>query len=327
MSAEAPRNSGIGEPIPPQKPEGGFSGFFRRLFTAPSELQQTQQPISRIVQPPPGLENFAGKLQQGIADHLVADKQRMQEWQRGVDKLRAEEVEKQAKLEAEQRGQAEQLRIKTEKAIAEGAEVLASLKVAEKLEVIRQTVWEGRGEIRPTRVWFDFPCNDEYAKERDRMWSGQIPNRELGPRPKYDLLGGLELVFKYPDVVWVETRDNGDGGETSTFDYSPSSGVPSQFTGVTSLNIHVLKVHKEAKEDKTILMISSTEPFLRGGRMPKDVTVLVNAEGSETLLDEALTKDSAHRTTCGFIPSLLEEAGRARVDSLKIATGKIQGRR
>lgn len=269
--------------------------------------------------PKTGLENFSGKLQQGIAGKLAEDEQHKQEWQKRIDGLRAEEADKQAKLEAEQRERTEQLRIKTEKAVAEGTEVLASFKVAEKLEVIRQTVWEGKGEIISTKTWFDYPCNDEYSKERDRIWRGYY---KQGHRPTYDLLSGLELVFKYPDVVWVQTRDNGDGGTTSTFDYSPSSGgVANQFIGITSLNIHVLNIHEETKEDRKILMISSTEPFLRG-RIREDVMIQVNAENSETILNEALIEDSAYRTTSGLIPSQLEKAGKARVDSLKIDTSK-----
>lgn len=43
MSAEAPRNSGTGEPILPQASKSGFSRFLRRLFATPPELQLTQQ--------------------------------------------------------------------------------------------------------------------------------------------------------------------------------------------------------------------------------------------------------------------------------------------
>lgn len=49
MSAEAPRNSGTGEPISSQissqRPKEGFSGLLRKLFGVSSKLSPTQQPI------------------------------------------------------------------------------------------------------------------------------------------------------------------------------------------------------------------------------------------------------------------------------------------
>lgn len=199
MSAESPRNSGQGEPIHPQKPDGGISGFIRRLFTEPHKLVNEPQ-APRVIQLPAGMESFVGKIQQGTIDQTVSDEQRRLGWQRSVDHLRAEEAEKQTKAEAEQRKRVEQLRVKTAEAAAEEAEILKDFQIAERLEAIRQTVWEGKGEIVPLKPYFDFPYMGEWDRIRDKIWRGEIPYYKQPPKPKYDLLGGLELVFKYPDV-------------------------------------------------------------------------------------------------------------------------------
>lgn len=325
MSTEVPRSNGTGEPIPSQASKGGFSRFLRRLFAEPPELVSVQ-PIPRVVQLPPHMEGFADKIQQGIAGQIVVDEQRKLEWQKGVDKLRTEEAEKQAQAGAEQRERAQQLRIKTERATTEGAEVLGKFQIAEKLEVIRQTVWEGRGEIVPFRPYFDFPHYGEWDRIRDKIWRGEISYRKQPPKPKYDLLGGVELVFEYPDVVWVKTEVNSDS-TIQTFSYSSSQGTePSPFAARTSLNVHVLNIHEDSKEDKKVLEISAVAPFLRGGQMI-DVTIPIDAKDGETLLEEALIKDSAYRTARGFIPSILEEEGKNRVESFKMGTGKTKGRR
>lgn len=315
MSAEAPRNSGTREPMPHQASKGRFSRFIRGLFAEPLELAN-EQPTPRVVQLPPHMKGFADRIHQGISNQQAVDQQRLLEHERLMEERRAAEVEKQTQAEAEQRERAQQYRIKIEQAAAEGAEVLGKFQIAERLEAIRQTVWEGRGEIVPLKPYFDFPFQGEWDKIREKIWNGQIPYYKQPPKPKYDLLGGLELVFEYPDVVWVETRENGDG-TTSTFSYSLSPGTePSQSDGKTSLNIHVMRILGDSGEDRKVLQISSIAPFLRGGHI-LDVTIPVDAEDSETLLEEALIKDSAYRTTLALIPSILEEGGGRRVESLK----------
>jgi hypothetical protein len=67
MSAEAPKNTGVVEPITPQKPEGGFSGLFRRLFAVPS--------TTTSLQPSPGLEVFTDRIQHVVDDHVFTVRQ------------------------------------------------------------------------------------------------------------------------------------------------------------------------------------------------------------------------------------------------------------
>lgn len=63
MSAEAPRNSGAGEPIYPQGREGSFHRFLRKLFGVPLKSQLT----STIIQPSQGLEKTATNLSIEVA--------------------------------------------------------------------------------------------------------------------------------------------------------------------------------------------------------------------------------------------------------------------
>lgn len=315
MSTEAPRNSGTGEPIPPQAPKGGLPRFLRSLFPKPPELV-SEQPIPRVVQLPSGMEGFVGKIQQGISDQIASDEQRRLDWQTNVDKLAAEEAEKQAKVEAEQRERAEQLRVKTEGAAVEGTKILKDFQIVERLEVIRQAVWGGKGEIIPLKPYFDFHHMGEWDRIRDKIWRGEIPYYKQPPKPKYDLLGGLELVFKYPDVVWVQTDETCDG-TTQTFSYSSSPGTePSKFDGNISLKVHIFSMPEEPEENRKTIRISAVLPFLSGGQKT-DVTIPVNAENAEMLLTEALVRDCIYRKTQAFTPSILEEEGRKRLESLK----------
>lgn len=61
MSAEAPRNSGTGEPVPPQRYKDGFPGLLRRFFGV-------SVPQPKIVQLPEELERTATNLQGEIKD-------------------------------------------------------------------------------------------------------------------------------------------------------------------------------------------------------------------------------------------------------------------
>lgn len=126
--------------------------------------------------------------------------------------------------------------------------------------------------------------------------------------------------------MWVETHETSDA-TTQTFSYSPSPGTkPSEFDGNISLKVHIFNMPEEPEEKKRIIRISSIAPFLRGGQ-ETGVTIPVNAESAETLLEETLIRDCAYRKTQGFIPSILEEEGRKRLESLKMGTGKIKSHR
>lgn len=48
MSVEAPKETGTPTPVTPQRPEGSFRRFLRKLFDVPLESQHAQQPMSNF---------------------------------------------------------------------------------------------------------------------------------------------------------------------------------------------------------------------------------------------------------------------------------------
>lgn len=68
MSAQERKEASTTAPITPQRPEGGFRRFLRKLFDMPLESQHIQQSTPTIVQSSQGLEKTATNLSAGVAD-------------------------------------------------------------------------------------------------------------------------------------------------------------------------------------------------------------------------------------------------------------------
>lgn len=227
MSAEAPKNSGQGEPIPPQKSGGGFSGFLRRLTGAPSELQHPQSSTSRIVQSPPGLEGFATRIQQGIDMQLTVQSQQELE-KKNVESARtAAEASRKAEAEQRQSTLIEQERVRREQTTREADEILKDFQIADRLEFIRQTVWLGKGEIRPVE-------------------------------PIFGITGGLELVHTFPTYF---REEKGDPPNRSGRFYSWRN-MPG--TGDTRLSISVLGLNGDAENIRKGLMVTLFAAIIPG---------------------------------------------------------------
>lgn len=176
MSAEAPENSGQGEPIHPQRPDGGFSGFFKRLFAVPPEPQRIQEETPRIIQSSPELSAFATRINTAVDNGLdMARKAEVEkiEQERKLAELAIREKESQESA----RRQLIESRLQSLEATKQIAEVL---KIHDRLEYINSSVWEGRGELR--NISSKLEDIDQYF--------------------------GFKLVFSYPSAVEEGVRSS-----------------------------------------------------------------------------------------------------------------------
>ncbi len=302
MSAEAPKEAGTPAPVTPREPEGGLSRFLNKLFGEPSALQ----PTLRIVQPPPGLEGFAAKIQQGIDGHLAAVSQQELERQNAEAARLAAEVAEKAQAVATQR----ELEQKRGIAMAEARQILDEFQIEEKLRFIQKTVWGGKGKIRSIEPKFGIYPMGFTAVGVD----------------EYDELGGIELVRQYQLPVFHESMKYGssgdDGGPYYSWQYvSETSG--------TSISIVVLKQIGSWKGEKILRVGSKYSAGQRNqehfgyyystyhehysigqaGSFP-DVNIPVGSRDSKALLDLALEDETNYRLANNLVPSELEERAR-----------------
>lgn len=284
MSAEAPKEAGTTAPVTPQKPEGVFSRFFGRLFAELSESQPTQQPVSRVVQPPPGLEDFAAKIQQGIEVHLSAQRQQELDRKNAEAAKIAAEVEKQANAAQRQRELEDQERITREEAITEAAKVLKDFRIAERLEYIRDTVWEGKGKINPVESKFGIKIGEKRG----------------------DILGGFELVFRYPSVSYYVSNFDSEHNCSVSHPWQ-GLGVPEAriSESTTNLKINVLNLYEVSEQEEKVLILEGYNFFHQ--------TIHLGTIDSEPALEAALIQESVNRSRGGGLPSVYERTGMARL--------------
>lgn len=292
MSAEVPKNGGAGEPLRPQRTVNNLFSSLQRFFGVLDRqiVQPPIQPTTQIaIQPPPGLEEFAAKIQQGINNHLTTQRQQEVERRDAEAARLSAEVEERAKV-AQRKIEMEELEITREdQARSEADEILKDFRVAERLEYIRAAVWEGKGEIRP--------IEPQFGSEK-----GQA-----------DTLGGLELAFDYPTVLYRQEWHNGDSdGVRTSYEYFPGAlSIPSIRS--TRLRVDIIR---DLENRKKMLEVTSDISF------GHPVRILVDENDSKPLLEEFLVRDSAIRTVRGYLPSKLEKEGTERVATLKRNTDR-----
>lgn len=169
MSAEAPKNSGQGEPIHPQRPDGGFSGFLKRLFSVPPEPQRIQEETPRIIQSSLELSAFATRINTAVDN--------------GLDMARKAEVEK----------------IEQERKLAELA-----IREKESQENARRQLIESRlRSLEATKqIAEELKIRDRLAYINDSVWEGKGKLLNLSSEPEdIDQYFGFKLVFSYPSAV------------------------------------------------------------------------------------------------------------------------------
>lgn len=304
MSAEAPRNSGAGEPIHPQRPDGGFSGFFKRFFSVPSEPQPAYQTTSRIVQPPPGLEGFADGLKQGIDSHFTSVRQ--QELDRQAEILRISNITaaNQAQEETRQRELAEQERVRREIAIAEANKILEDFHIRERLEYIRDTVWEGKGQVKPL--------------EPNSSW-----------------LGGFEVVHEYTSFTKQEETLHPEGWGPANYRWKYVPRTDSTHLRIVAIDNSQISISSYLNSDRFYENTGYTgvwsknwgwqdDPRGFGYSISRDepVVVKMNTPESETLLQEAITKVIVDRIKRGLLPAQIEKHAEEEMLRLSPQWGK-----
>lgn len=296
MSTEAHRNNGTGEPVTPQVSKGGFSGFLRGLTGVPSESHHPQQSTSRIVQPPPGLEDFAAGLKQGIEGHFATVRQQELDRQNAEALRISIEAEKQAQAEAKQRELAEQERVRREKAFAEASKILKDFRVEEKLDYIRQRYWEGKGEIIPAPLL-------GVSLDGDELQGGfELSYRFTNFKPVFDkwehrvhdgrsMSRSRSKVISYNESTrLVIALINEQQGEKVFRIYSGRSSDESTMEGISFLT-----------DNGFSFVYRGSYSVFEGKRIP------VNAEDSDALLEAAFIEDVTVRRQGSYFPAQLEK--------------------
>lgn len=268
------------------------STFVRRLIKIPNQ-NHPQESILKIVAPPPGLEGFATRLQEGIDTHATLLRQREVERKNTeAARLRAD-AEYKAKEEQRKRDLIEEERLRKENALAEATRVLHKYQVLEKLKYIQQTVWEGKGEIKSVETQFN-------------------PNKEKGS----DKLGGLELVYSFPSHTSEERGDPPHRiGRLYQWRNMPT-------TESMQLSVSVFAIRGESEATREIIGVSSDLNQWTVGT--KGVTFPIDAEDGQTLLEKALFDDSIYRATSNGLPSQREKFVRERLQKAKKSEGWME---
>lgn len=240
----------------------------------------TLQSTLRLVQPP-GLEGFVAKIQQGIDDYLLT--QRQQELDRinagAAKKLQDEQGQKEINWYEEL------MRLQEAKDAVEAAEILKDFRVAERLEYIRATAWEGQGKIIPFGSHRLLP--DPYLMD-------------------YISLGGLRLTYLFPYFDLMDHELPEDNHLQDWFRRHRMKYVPKE--GSSNLEVRVLELTKESGDVKKAIQVYSYnhlyESSWKGvGSGIDGVLIPLNVEDAETLLEAVLTQDIINRVTSGMLPS------------------------
>lgn len=305
MSAESPKEAGTTAPITPQKPEGRFSRLLRKLFEVPLESQHTQQPVPRIVQPPPGLEDFADTIQSVIDGRFATERHKEHDIEAAKAAQIAAEAEEKRKAarnqeELERQERDRQYRENQEQIEKGVLVILEPFRVVDRLQYIKDAVWGGKGEIRPIVE-----------------------------------SSGLELVYSYPSLkLLVQPGHEGhyprEGPSSSS---SPSSQKYEPYTSSTSLRIIVTyrevdkvldtgQVSWVARKELRISSIIDSFPVKKADPIEFfSVRIPREAEESEALLESALKQEAVARVDKGYLPSQLEEAARKELARAKKSGG------
>lgn len=288
----------------PKRDQGGRSGFLRRFIVGDSEPKSTPKSKPRVIQPPLGLENFADQIQSVVDGRFAAQRQKEHD---DIEAARAVQIEADRKaaeaLSKPYRDEEDRkYREKQEQAAKELAAILERFRVVERLEYIRDTVWGGKGEIRPDDT---YQFKDDYGTHTFR--------------------GGVKLVYQYPGVKLLDMPQvfgyAGIDGPSRLGNPHMQKYVPDTWS--TNLRIGVYDTKKDSGEDQKRLSISSFRDLsisghqyfqeaLESQQCPQFFGDFIPREtnGSEALLEEALKQETIKRVDEGLLPSQLEKSAR-----------------
>lgn len=304
MLSEAPKQS-CTEPKPSQT--GGFlSRFLRRFVAEAPGIQTIPQSKPSVIQPPLGLENFADQIQSVVDGRFAAERQKEHDIEvakaaqiaasREADRKAAEALSKPYRDEEDRK-----YREKQEQIAKELADVLEKFRVVERLEYIRDTVWGGKGEIRPDDT---YQFKDDYGTHTFR--------------------GGVKLVYQYLGVKLLDMPQvSGYAGiDSPSRPGNPHMQKYVPDTWSTTLSVSVLDIKQDSGEDQKLLSIASFRNLssgyqtfqldLESQRYPQFFGNFIPREtdGCEDLLEAALKQETIKRVDDGLLPSQLEESAR-----------------
>lgn len=310
MSAEAPKGTVKKLTSAMVNSRKRFTDVLKRLFVIAPEPGSTQIPISKsiqlptdvmtpelvshqpklkIIQPPVGLEDFDGKIQQEQNNILEDEKQKNLDRQNSAREYLATRAAEEAMAMQKQRRIEDQEKAR----ITEATRVLDTFHIAERLKYIQESVWEGKGHINMLGSLF----GGSRAGYWDPSWGSPASWIDVGA----DRLGGLELIYEYPSFT-EETVST--GYETEDWWYKPC-------TIYTSLRISVVNLRIKYKEARQVLELSSSfgSSFSSGvvGHKILDMDIPIDSEDSDALLIKTLAQETAIRKHRESMPVQLEE--------------------
>lgn len=301
MSAEAPKQ--FGAEHQPSELGGCLPRFLRKFVVDPP--QQTQSP--------PGLDDFAGKIQQGIANHLTVQRQQELDRQNAEAASKAAELSIQAKLAQKQR----EIRETKAAMMAEARQVLDEFQVEDRLRYIQRMVWKGQGMIR-------FVEPELYLRRPGSSYpiDQKLPSAVDSEIQKGKRLGGLELVHQYQLPCFEETEVDSYGNYGGPFYRWRYTSRTSE----TSLSVVVLDQEESGQNEKMLSIHSkcdigrydeghfgyhystSHQHYSVSVNPVLDVNIASSTRDSKALLDQAFATETAGRLFNNLLPSQLEKS-------------------
>lgn len=276
MSAEAPKGIVENSLMHLGNSRRRFTGVLKRLFVNLPESGSSQQPVSKFIIPPQGLENFANEFQQGIDGHFETVRQgeiakRVAEAVKVA--LKANEKVKDAERQREAR---EQENARKEDVAAEVLRILRALKIPEKLSYIQDNKWEGKGDIVSV---------ESYDTSNIYEWN---------------CMGGLSLEHSY--AYYTQESEEWSSRGHRKYDYRWRY-VPLTLNTCLSVAVMSLKPPGSDETKKALWIDSSTHGSTYEAFR---AVVRIGEEDTGILLDTALTQETIHRISHKWLPSQLE---------------------
>lgn len=276
MSTEAPEQPGV--TASPREPQSCLPAFLRRFFA------------SQTTSVPSGLGSFADKIQQEVTvQQAIKNQQEAERAQAEAIKM-ATEANERTRAAEEQRKLESQEKITKAAAIEEGSRILLNFQIADRLRIIQQTAWEGKGRIR-----------------------------SIEPDGRY-ILGGFELAHQYPSYRREEVGDI-CRGRWRFAPYTDSTGLVIKVLGQkynykyhTQFSSSIPKEEVTVEEGRFLEIKSYTTKGLE--HTDKGIVIPVDENDSKVLLEEALLENTRVRITNQDLPSQIEK--RAREERSKL---------
>lgn len=292
MSAEAPRNSGTGDPVYPQRSESGFAGFLRKMFVRGSSYQPGQHPAE--------LGNLADRISEKV--NRVQNIARQAE----SDRLEKEkkEAEKWARIDEDIEQHMNQLVRAGKKTLEEITPVVTNLRIRERLNYINATVWEGKGRVRDISTP---PGSITRDAINQNSWRPQA---------------GFELSYSYPTAVTEGNRVSTSTGAYTKWRYIRGTKTAYLRVVVKPISEPLASYDRafDPSERRFIEVTTSCSEFYIIGKSGLAHCISIDLPSEQDIsiqLDDLLAQESAARVRVGAIPSKLVLSGQESIRQAK----------